>query len=74
MQKERPQSVKVRRRTPIERTPYLCAAARIVCMMTRTLTVRFRLCMVQSGQPRLQNVQSVHGPRCRSREGSWLVA
>ena len=43
-QKERAQSIKVRRRTATERAPSLCAAARIACMMARTLTVRLRLC------------------------------
>ena len=44
MQKDRPQFVKVRRRTATERAPSLCAAARIACVMARTLTVRLRLC------------------------------
>ena len=74
MQKDRPQSVKVRRRTATERAPSLCAAARIACIMARTLTVRLRLCAAYSGQPSLQNVQSMRGPCCRSRQGSWLVA
>ena len=74
MQKDRPQSIKVRRRTATERAPSLCAAARVACMMARTLTVRLRLCAAQSGQPSLQSVQSMRGPYCRSHERSWLVA
>ena len=73
MQKDRPQSIKVRRRTATERAPSLCAAARIACMMARTLTVRLRLCAAQPGQPSLQSVQNVRGPCCLSRERSWLV-
>ena len=44
MQKDRPRFVKVRQGTATERAPSLCAAARIACVMARTLTVRLRLC------------------------------
>jgi hypothetical protein len=74
MQKERVQSIKVRRRTATERAPSLCAAARFACVMARTLTVRLRLCVTQAGKPRLQNVQTARGLCCRSRERPWLVA
>ena len=58
----------------IERAPSLCAAALVACVTARTLTVQLRLCVAQSGHPRLQTVQNVRGPCYRSREGSWLVA
>ena len=74
MQKERPASVKVLRRTATERAPSLPTAAYIACMMAHILTVRLRPRVAQSGQPRLQGVQSVRDPRCHSHGSSWLAA
>ena len=56
MQKERPQYIKVRPRSAIQRAPSLGAAVRIVCTTADDRTVRLRPHLQQGTQPRLQDV------------------
>ena len=61
MQKDRPQSVKVRPITAIERAPSLGAARRIAFKTADDRTVQLWPCATQTMQPRLQGVQGVQG-------------
>ena len=74
MQKDRPQSGKVRRRTAIERAPSLCVAVCIARTTADDRTVRSWPLVTQGMHPRLQDVQSTHRPRCLSHDSSWLAA
>ena len=74
MPKERPQYIKVRPRSAIERAPSLGAAVRIACTRADDRTVRLRPHMPQNTQSRLQGVESVRGARCHRHGGSWLAA
>ena len=74
MQKDRPQSVKVRPKAAIERALSLGAARRIAFKMADDPTVELWPCATQTVQPGLQGVQSVYCPCYHSYLSSWFGA
>ena len=56
MEKEMPQSIKVRPRTAIEHAPSLSMAAHVACTTADDRTARLRPLTTQDGQRRLQGV------------------
>ena len=74
MQKDRPQSVKVRPKAAIERAPSLGAARRIALKTADDRTVQLWPCATQTMQPGVQGVQGIYLPCYHSHVSSWLAA